>query len=88
MKAKKKNSLIELAYAIGAHWNYLNEGITLMRQFQCLPTTHVTEIKEIYFEIYTKQVSCQFALPLLHISKCQSVLKYLSICQIVIPTLF
>ena len=29
-----------------------------MRQFQCVPTTYVTEIKETYFEIYTKQVSC------------------------------
>ena len=26
-----------------------------MRQFQCVPTTLVTEIKETYFEIYTKQ---------------------------------
>ena len=51
---------------------------------------YVTEIKETYFEIYTKQglcqlalllkkVSCQLALPLLNISNCQSVLKYLSL---------
>ena len=25
-----------------------------LRQFQCVPTTYVTEIKETYFEIYTK----------------------------------
>ena len=31
-----------------------------MRQFNCVPTTYVTEIKEIYLEIYTKQVSCPF----------------------------
>ena len=31
-----------------------------MRQFQCVPTTHVTEIKETYFEIYTKQVLSSF----------------------------
>ena len=43
------------------------------------PTSHVTEIKEIYFEIYTKQVSCPLALPLLNISNCQSVLKYISL---------
>ena len=30
---------------------------------------------ETYFEIYTKQVSCPLALPLLNISNCQSVLK-------------
>ena len=32
-----------------------------MRQFQCISTTYVTEIKETYFEIYTKQVSCTLA---------------------------
>ena len=26
-----------------------------MRQFRCVPTTYVTEIKKAYFEIYTKQ---------------------------------
>ena len=30
------------------------------RQFQCVPTTYVTEIKETYFEIYAKQVSLLF----------------------------
>ena len=36
-----------------------------MRQFQCVPTTYVTEIKEIYFEIYTYQESsCPLALPI------------------------
>ena len=29
--------------------------------FQYVPTTLVTEIKETYFEIYTKQVSCPLA---------------------------
>ena len=42
-----------------------------------------TEIKETYFEIYTKQVSCPLALPLLNISNCPSILlKYLSIVYI------
>ena len=40
-----------------------------MRQFHCEPTIYVTEIKETYFEIYTKQVSCLLA----------SQLKYLSL---------
>ena len=31
-------------------------------------TTYVTKIKETYFKIYTKQVSCSLALPLLNIS--------------------
>ena len=29
--------------------------IASMKQFQCVPTTYVTEIKETYFEIYTKK---------------------------------
>ena len=32
-------------------------------------------IKETYFEIYTKQVACPLALPLLNISNWQSVLN-------------
>ena len=40
---------------------------------------YVTEIMETYFEIYTKQVSCPFGFPLLDISICLSVLKYLSL---------
>ena len=32
-----------------------------MRQFQCVPTTYVTEIKETCFEIYAKQVLCPLA---------------------------
>ena len=31
-----------------------------MRQFQCVPTAYVTEIKETYFEIYIYQESCPF----------------------------
>ena len=31
-----------------------------MRQFQIVTKTYVTEIKETYFEIYNKQVSCPF----------------------------
>ena len=40
-------------------WVYI--GIASMRQFQCVPTTCVTEINETYFEIYTKQVKCLLA---------------------------
>ena len=43
-----------------------------MRQFKCVPITYVTEIKETYFETDT-------SFPLLNISNCQSVLKYLSL---------
>ena len=32
-------------------------GIASMRQFQCVPATYVTEVKETYFEIYIIQVS-------------------------------
>ena len=45
-----------------------------MRQFQCVPTTYVTENKEEnYLEIYIFQVSCPLSLPLLNIPNCQSV---------------
>ena len=37
---------------------YVPIGFASMAQLQCVPTTYVTEIKETYFEIYTKQVSC------------------------------
>ena len=54
-------------------------GIVSMRQFQCVPTTYVTENKEEnYSEIYIFQVSCPLSLPLLNISNCQSVLKFYS----------
>ena len=41
--------------------------IPSMGQFQCVPTTYVTENKEtyfVYFEIYTNQESCPLALSL------------------------
>ena len=31
-----------------------------MRQVQCVPTLYVTEIKETYFEIYTKPLAFLF----------------------------
>ena len=43
--------------------------IASVRQFKCLPTTYVTEIKDTYFEIYTKQVACPLAF--LYILNCQ-----------------
>ena len=39
-------------------------GIAIMRQFQCVPTTYVTENKETYYEIYTYPESFPLALPL------------------------
>ena len=53
----EKRSFIELTYVVGARLNCLNEAIPMY-------TTYVTEIKKIYFEIYTKQVSCPLALSL------------------------
>ena len=45
-----------------------------------VPTTYVTENKEEnYLKIYIFQVSCPLSLPLLNISKCQSVLNFLSL---------
>ena len=38
------------------------------RQFQCEPTTYVTENKENYLEIYTYQVECSLSLCQLPIS--------------------
>ena len=82
----EKHSFIELTYVVGAHWNCLNGTIpmcriALMRQLQCVPTTYFAEIKK-NIEIYTKQVSCPLTLPLLTISNCQTVLKYLFIVYI------
>ena len=49
----EKHSFIEWTYVVGAHVKFASTG-----QFQCVPITYVTEIKETYFEIYTKHVSC------------------------------
>ena len=49
----EKYSFIEWTYAVGAHWNCLYEAIPMFTNIK-----YVTEIKETYFEIYTKQVSC------------------------------
>ena len=46
-------TLIEWTYDVGAHWNCLIDAV---------PTAYVTEIKETYFEICTKQVLCPLAL--------------------------
>ena len=68
------SSFIKKTYVVGTHWN------CLYRQFQRVSTTYVTESKEENFlEIYIFQVSCTLSLPLLNISNCQSVLKYLSL---------
>ena len=48
-------------HLLNGHMLYVPIGIASMRLFQCVPTTYVTEIKETYFEIYTKQVSCPLA---------------------------
>ena len=38
---------------MNGHMLLVHIGIDSMRQFQCVPTVYVTEIKETYFEIYT-----------------------------------
>ena len=58
---------------------YVHIGIASQRQFQCVPTTYVSENKEEnYLEIYVFQVSYPLSLPLLDIPNCQLVLKFLS----------
>ena len=57
--------MVKNTHLLNGHMLKLHIGIATMRQLQCVPTTYVTEIKEEYFEIYTKQVSCLLALPLL-----------------------
>ena len=46
----EKHSFIERTYVVCAHWNCLYEAIPMFAN------TYVTEIKEAYFEIYTKHV--------------------------------
>ena len=53
--------MVKLTHLLNGHMLQVHIGIASMRQFQCVPTTYITEIKETYFEIYTKQVSCQLA---------------------------
>ena len=57
-----------------------------MRQFQCIPTTYVTENKEnCFFKILLYQVSCPLLLILLNIPNCPLVSKYLSLyCKLFI----
>ena len=51
-----KSSFIEKTYV---HMLYEHIGIASLRQFQCIPTTYVTENKEEkYLEIYIFQLSC------------------------------
>ena len=45
---------------------WVHIGITPMRQFQCVPTTYVTQNKETYFEIYTKTSIMSISFPLLN----------------------
>ena len=51
----------ENTHLLNGHMLYVHIDIASMRQFQCVPTAYVTEIKVTYFEIYTKQVSCPLA---------------------------
>ena len=49
-----KNTLL-----LNGHMLKVHIGIASMRQFQYVPTTYITEIKETCLgNLYTKQVSC------------------------------
>ena len=54
-------------------------GIASMMQFQCVPTTYLTENKETYFEIYTYQELYPLALHLKHLNLPISILKNMSL---------
>ena len=43
-----KHLIIGKTYVVGTHWN------CLIGQFQCVPTTYVTEIKETIFKLIHK----------------------------------
>ena len=45
--------MVKNTHLLNGHMLLVNIGIAPMRQFQCVPTTYVNEIKETYFEIYT-----------------------------------
>ena len=53
--------MVKNPHLLNGHMLKVHIGIASMRQFQCVPTTYVTEIKKTHFEIYTKQVSCPLA---------------------------
>ena len=69
--------MVKNIHLLNRHMLKMHIGIASIRKFQCVQktTTYVTVIKETYFEIYSKQVSCPLASPLLNILNCQSVYK-------------
>ena len=73
------------SHLLKRHMLLVHIGIASMRQFQCVPTTLVTENKKNYFDIYTNilmyQVSCSLSLPLLSISNFQCLSLY---CKLLI----
>ena len=71
--------MVKNTHLLNGHMLLVHIGIASMRQFKCVPIAYVIKIKDIYFEKYTYHESCPLALPLLNISNCQSVLKYLSL---------
>ena len=62
-----KNSFIEKNLCCGYTLELPHRGNS-MSQFQCVPTTYVTENKEEnYLKIYIFQVLCPLSLPILNI---------------------
>ena len=75
--------MVKNTHLLNGHILLVHIGIASMRQFQCVPTTYVTEIKETYFEIYTKQVSCPLAFSFKHLKLPISIKLPVTIWQIV-----
>ena len=63
-KFVKNAFMVKNTHLLNGHMLLVHIGIASLRQFQCVPTTCVTEIKETYFEIYIYQESYPLALPL------------------------
>ena len=49
--------MVKNTHLLNGYMLKVHIGIAYMMQFQCVPTTYVTEIKETYFEIYTIKTS-------------------------------
>ena len=51
-KFVKKKFIVKNTHLLNCHMFQVHIGIASISQFQCVPTTYVTEIMETYFEIY------------------------------------
>ena len=74
----EKHSFIDLTYVVGAHWNCL-------RQFHCVPTTHVTEIIQgnLFWNTYLSRIMFISFASLKHLNLQISIKILVTIWQIV-----